>query len=152
MRKVMVLATAMTFVSVSPSLALKDVSVHYSELSDWEARAVLDQGRSVAPGDTVCFGGDGSGDGVIVTGGVWDWEGTNNEAPEFFEDGDPVGNQFRDGWTFRRSDGEDGSVAERRPALERRRRLQLRLRRDGGARRARRGSAGRMGASGHDPC
>ena len=41
--------------------------------------------RSVAPGDTVCFGGNGSGDGIIVTGGVWDWEGVNNEAPQFFD-------------------------------------------------------------------
>ncbi len=100
MRKEFLLATAMLSASFTASHALKEIPVE-TEQSDWEARAILDQGRSAAPGDTVCFGGDGSGDGVIVTGGIWDWEGTNNEPPQFFDDGDPVGNQFRDGWTFR---------------------------------------------------
>ena len=99
MRKTLVLAAAMLAVSVTSSFALKEVPLQVDR-HDQEARAILDQGRSVAPGDTVCFGGNGSGDGVIVTGGVWDWEGTNNEAPQFFDDGDPVGNQFRDGWSF----------------------------------------------------
>ncbi len=108
MRKVILLATAMLSASVSASFALKEIPIESAESSDWEAQAILDQGRSVAPGDTVCFGGDGSGDGVIVTGGVWDWEGMNNEPPEFFDDGDPVGNQFRDGWTFRDQSAKTG--------------------------------------------
>src|SRR5688572_18378842 len=99
MRKTLVLAAAMLAVSVTSSFALKEIPLQVDRY-DQEARAILDQGRSVAPGDTVCFGGNGSSDGIIVTGGVWDWEGTNNEAPQFFDDGDPVGNQFRDGWTF----------------------------------------------------
>ncbi len=101
MKTVILLATAMLSASVSASFALKEIPMESAESSDLEAGEILDQGRSVAPGDTVCFGGDGSGNGVIVIGGVWDWEASNSEPPEFFDDGDPVGNQFRDGWTFR---------------------------------------------------
>ncbi len=53
-----------------------------------------------AHADTVWFGGSGTGDGTVVRGGVWNWEADSGETPESFPDGDPVGNQYRDGWTF----------------------------------------------------
>jgi len=52
-----------------------------------------------SPGtNVVWFGGDGGGH--VVRNGVWNWETTTGEAPQYFPDGDPVGNQYRDGWTF----------------------------------------------------
>jgi hypothetical protein len=50
--------------------------------------------------DTAWFGGSGTGNGTVVRGGLWNFEADSGEPPEFFPDGDPVGNQFRDGWTF----------------------------------------------------
>ena len=50
--------------------------------------------------DTAWFGGSGFGNGTVVRGGLWNFEVDSGEPPEFFPDGDPVGNQFRDGWTF----------------------------------------------------
>jgi hypothetical protein len=59
-----------------------------------------DGAPAVATGDTIWFGGSGFGDGTIVRGGVWDWETDSGEPPQYFPDGDPVGNQFSDGWRF----------------------------------------------------
>ncbi len=50
--------------------------------------------------DTPWFGGSGTGNGSVVLGGNWDWEASSGETPLFFPDGDPIGNQYRDGWTF----------------------------------------------------
>ncbi|MGD8395683.1 MAG: hypothetical protein PVF43_09425 [Candidatus Eiseniibacteriota bacterium] len=50
--------------------------------------------------DTVWLGGSGSGDGSVVRGGIWDFEADSGETPEFFMDGDPVGNEYRDGFRF----------------------------------------------------
>ncbi len=50
--------------------------------------------------DTFFIGGDGTGTGHPVLGGVWDWEAASAEPPQSFLDGDPVGNEYRDGWTF----------------------------------------------------
>src|SRR5262245_33667213 len=53
-------------------------------------------GGATAHADTAWFGGSGTGNGTVVRGGVWNWEAASGEAPEFFPDGDPVGNQYRD--------------------------------------------------------
>jgi hypothetical protein len=57
-------------------------------------------GGATSHADTAWFGGGGAGNGAIVRGGIWNWEASSGEAPEFFPDGDPVGNQYRDGWRF----------------------------------------------------
>jgi hypothetical protein len=50
--------------------------------------------------DTAWFGGSGNGNGSVMRGGIWNWETSSGETPIFFPDGDPVGNEYRDGWTF----------------------------------------------------
>ncbi|MHC4139973.1 MAG: hypothetical protein ACYSR1_09025, partial [Planctomycetota bacterium] len=70
-------------------------------VADQEVLRQYNRGGPVgARPDTVWFGGSGTGNGTVVRGGVWNWETASNEPPEFFPDGDPVGNQYRDGWTF----------------------------------------------------
>ena len=60
----------------------------------------LSSGGASSHADTAWFGGSGTGNGTVVRGGLWNFEADSGEPPEFFPDGDPVGNQFRDGWTF----------------------------------------------------
>jgi hypothetical protein len=81
---------------------MKHSTISGSE-NEWEALLQYDLGGPVnAFNDTVFFGGSGTGDGSVVVGGMWTWETPNAAmgAPEFFPDGDPIGNQYRDGWTL----------------------------------------------------
>jgi hypothetical protein len=85
---------------VASSFAMKEIPVDRSELTEWQSLAQIDQEGAAAHSDTAYFGGNGTGNGTVVRGGVWNFEANSGEAPQFFNDGDPVGNQFRDGWTF----------------------------------------------------
>ncbi len=101
MRKVFVLTAAMLAVCVASSFAMKEVPASRSDIND--VGSFLEpqmQGPLSAFADTVYFGGGGTGNGSVVRGGTWNWEASSGEPPQFFVDGDPVGNQYRDGWTF----------------------------------------------------
>jgi hypothetical protein len=101
MRKVLVLTAALLAVCVASSFAMKQTLTPSSETSDWEALFQSDLGGPMSShADTVYFGGSGTGNGTVVRGGTWNFEASSGEAPLFFPDGDPVGNQYRDGWTF----------------------------------------------------
>jgi hypothetical protein len=93
----MILALAMA----SPAAArLPAFDVDHPVSTGRNATGHRDGARAVATGDTIWFGGSGLGDGTIIRGGVWDWEADSGEPAQFFPDGDPVGNQYRDGWRF----------------------------------------------------
>lgn len=86
-----------------PSQAAHPLVKDVSEGTEWEMlQQIQDAGGSgpFAMGDTIWFGGSGTGNGTVTRGGIWNWESSSGEAPVFFPDGDPVGNQYRDGWTF----------------------------------------------------
>ncbi len=94
------LAALSFLLAAAPAGAVPLVPQPYDGAADREALAAHDPGWLDAHADTVWFGGSGFGNGAVVRGGVWNWEADSGEAPEFFLDGDPVGNQYRDGWTF----------------------------------------------------
>jgi hypothetical protein len=104
MRKTLLLAAALLTACVTSSLAMKTTLRDASEVTEWESLLQYDLGDPVTSHtDTVYFGGSGNGLGSVIRGGNWDWEASNGEQPQFFDPGpntDPVGNQFRDGWTF----------------------------------------------------
>jgi hypothetical protein len=105
MRKTLLLAAVLMAACVTSSMAMKPALVDPSEVSEWEALLQYDLGGPLASHqDTVYFGGNGSGTGVVARDGNWNWETARpGEVPEFFDppfNTDPVGNQFRDGWTF----------------------------------------------------
>jgi len=101
MRKTLVLTAGLLAGCVASSFAMKSNLVDRSDMTEWQSLLQLDQGGAVgAHPDTAYFGGGGSGNGSVVRGGIWNFEASSGETPETFVDGDPVGNQFRDGWTF----------------------------------------------------
>ncbi|MGD8396739.1 MAG: hypothetical protein PVF43_14815, partial [Candidatus Eiseniibacteriota bacterium] len=66
---------------------------------EWDSLLQYDLGSPFnAQQDTVSFGGSGLGNGAVIRGGIWDWEADSGATPIFFPDGDPVGNQYMDGW------------------------------------------------------
>lgn len=112
MRKVLVLTAALLAVCVASSFAMKQGLMSPSDMNEWEVLNQSDVGGPVAShADTVYFGGSGTGNGTVVRGGTWNWEASSGEAPEFFVDGDPVGNQYRDGFTFEDRSARNGPSA-----------------------------------------
>jgi len=103
MRKTLFLAAALA-ACVTSSWAMKPLLRDASDATEWEALLQYDLGGPLASHeDTVYLGGDGTGLGNVVRGGIWNWEADSGEPPEYFDppfNTDPVGNQFRDGWTF----------------------------------------------------
>jgi hypothetical protein len=101
MRKTLVLTAGLLAGCVASSFAMKANLVDRSDLTEWQSLLQLDQGGAVGSHpDTAYFGGNGTGNGTVVRGGIWNFEANSGETAEFFVGGDPVGNQFRDGWTF----------------------------------------------------
>ncbi len=94
------LAVLSLLVSTAPAGAARPVLEPYDAGIDREAVLARDPGWLDAHADTVWFGGSGLGNGTVARGGLWNWEADSGETPEYFLDGDPVGNQYRDGWTF----------------------------------------------------
>jgi hypothetical protein len=104
MRKTLVLTGVLLTVCAASSWALKN-NVALQGGEEWQSLLQYDLlgepgGPIASHSDTVYFGGSGTGNGTIVRGGIWDWEADSGEAPQQFPDGDPVGNQFNDGWEF----------------------------------------------------
>ncbi len=97
MRKLLVLAGVLAL-AVSSSSHAKTPFVETGG-EDWDAY-LNEIGAPTVGGlvDTVWFGGDGVGN--VVRGSNWNWETDDGSTPLFFPDGDPVGNQYLDGWTL----------------------------------------------------
>ncbi len=100
---------ALLFFATAPAEARRSLATTPEAMTYGEEFG--DPGGTVsALADTVWFGGSGTGNGTVVRGGVWNWEANSGETPRFFPDGDPVGNQYRDGFSF------DDRTARRGPS------------------------------------
>ncbi len=107
MRNVLVLTAALLTVCVASTSAMNQKLMSYSNDSEFLTQP---DGHVGDIADTTWFGGSGTGNGTIVIGGTWNWEAASGEPAQFFVDGDPVGNQYRDGWIF------DDRTARRGPS------------------------------------
>ncbi|MGD8396163.1 MAG: hypothetical protein PVF43_11885, partial [Candidatus Eiseniibacteriota bacterium] len=102
MRKVPVLVGILLILCISSSYANNpNIHTRPNLLGQTEWQALLDREfgqRAVTQLDTVYFGGSGTGSGTVIRGGTWDWEASDGSTPILYPDGDPVGNQYMDGW------------------------------------------------------
>jgi hypothetical protein len=99
--RVFLLLAGLAPIAIQPAFAGPHPKVQPIEtVTEYLEPSVLAGGGASSHADTAWFGGSGTGNGTVVRGGLWNFESDSGEPPEFFPDGDPVGNQYRDGWTF----------------------------------------------------
>lgn len=121
MRKTLVLTGVLLAVCAPSSWAFKnnvEGPIDGPQVTEWEALLQYDlqgNGPIASHGDTAWLGGSGLGNGTVVRGGLWNWEVINPEAgaeaPLFYPNGVPQGNEYRDGWKLEDRTARNGPSA-----------------------------------------